>query len=213
MKLLWAFGGVFATPGAVVIIEVLAHTGIRIPNPPAILILCVVSSAFRGGLFSGAISAGVAWLYIAYFFSIPAHPFQYTAENLARVAVWALTTPATALMVGILKRRGEDVTERKKTEIAIRERLELQEQLAKHAERLRILHEIDRALSAEQAPVAIAEAVVRPLRELLGAARVIVNLFDFAAGEVEWLAGVRSTLGKGSVFSATLPRIAGTRMI
>ena len=36
--------------------------------------------------------------------------------------------------------------------------------------------------------MAIAEAVVAPLRELLGVPRVIVNLFDLEAGEVEWLA-------------------------
>jgi signal transduction histidine kinase/CheY-like chemotaxis protein len=63
-----------------------------------------------------------------------------------------------------------------------------QEALARQAERLRILHEIDRALIAQEAPGAIAEAVVTPLRELLGVPRVIVNLFDFDTGEVEWLA-------------------------
>ena len=63
-----------------------------------------------------------------------------------------------------------------------------QEALAKQAERLRILHEIDRALVAGQAPEAIAEAVVRPLRELLDIPRVIVNIFDLATGQVDWLA-------------------------
>ncbi len=75
-----------------------------------------------------------------------------------------------------------------------------QEALARQAERLRIMHEIDRALIAEQAPVAIAEAVVFPLRDLLGVPRVIVNLFDLAAGEVEWLAAAgrrRQHLGPG----------------
>jgi signal transduction histidine kinase/CheY-like chemotaxis protein len=78
--------------------------------------------------------------------------------------------------------------------------------LAQQAERLRILHEIDRALIAEQAPRAIAEAVVRPLRELLDVPRVIVNLFDLQSGQVEWLAaagrrrihsgpGIRYSLG------------------
>jgi hypothetical protein len=62
--------------------------------------------------------------------------------------------------------------------------------LAKHAERLRILHEIDQAVVAEKAPVAIAEAVVQALRNLLGVPRAIVNIFDLAAGEVEWLAAV-----------------------
>jgi signal transduction histidine kinase/ActR/RegA family two-component response regulator len=75
-----------------------------------------------------------------------------------------------------------------------------QEALARQAERLRILHDIDRALIAEQGAVAIAEAVVFPLRDLLGVPRVIVNLFDLAAGEVEWLAAAgrrRQHLGPG----------------
>jgi signal transduction histidine kinase/ActR/RegA family two-component response regulator len=78
------------------------------------------------------------------------------------------------------------------------------EALARQAERLRILHEIDRALIAEQAPAAIAEAVVRPLRELLGVPRVIVNLFDLEAGQVEWLAAAgprRVRLGPGVRYS------------
>ena len=69
--------------------------------------------------------------------------------------------------------------------------------LATQAERLRILHEIDRALIAQQAPEAIAEAVVQPLRELLGIPRVIVNIFDLAAGQVHWLAAA----GRHRVYS------------
>jgi len=82
-----------------------------------------------------------------------------------------------------------------------------QEALAKHAERLRILHEIDRALIAEEATEAIAGAVLRPLRELLGVPRAIVNLFDLAAGEVEWLAAAgrrRIRLGPGVRYSIQL---------
>jgi signal transduction histidine kinase/ActR/RegA family two-component response regulator len=82
-----------------------------------------------------------------------------------------------------------------------------QEALARQAERLRILHEIDRAMIAEQAPVAIAEGVVRPLRELLDVPRVIVNLFDMEAGEVEWLAAAgprRVRLGPGVRYSIEL---------
>ena len=65
-----------------------------------------------------------------------------------------------------------------------------QETLVKQAERLRILHDIDLAIIAETAPAAIAEAVLWRLRDLLGVPRAIVNLFDWAAGEVEWLAAV-----------------------
>ena len=58
----------------------------------------------------------------------------------------------------------------------------------RYEERLRILHEIDRAMAAEEDPEAIAAAVIRPLRELLGVPRAIVNRFDLARGEVEWMA-------------------------
>ena len=82
-----------------------------------------------------------------------------------------------------------------------------QEELAKHAERLRVLHEIDRAIITETAPVAIAEAVLWRLRDLLGVPRAIVNLFDWEAGEVEWLAAVgrhRMHLGPGVRYPLSL---------
>src|SRR5712692_7149739 len=56
--------------------------------------------------------------------------------------------------------------------------------------RLNLLHEIERAIIAAEAPVAIAEAALRPLRDLLGVPRAIVNVFDLATGEAEWLAAV-----------------------
>ncbi len=96
-----------------------------------------------------------------------------------------------------LRARAMDVAELNRT----------QEALAKYAERLRILHEIDRALIAEEAPEAIAGAVLRPLRELLGVPRAIVNIFDLAAGEVEWLAAAgrrRIRLGPGVRYSIQL---------
>src|SRR6266702_6053594 len=71
-----------------------------------------------------------------------------------------------------------DVTELKRAQAS----------LAESTERLTILHEIDRALIAEEAPVAIAEAALRRLRDLLGVPRAIVNMFDLATGEAEWLA-------------------------
>src|SRR2546425_132058 len=62
--------------------------------------------------------------------------------------------------------------------------------LARSSERLTLLHQIDRALIAAKAPAEIVEAVLPRLRDLLGVPRAIVNLFDLAAGEVEWLAAV-----------------------
>jgi signal transduction histidine kinase/HAMP domain-containing protein len=74
-------------------------------------------------------------------------------------------------------------------------------------ERLELLHQIDRALIAEESPEAIAGAALVPLRELLGVPRAIVNLFDLAAGEVEWLAAAgrrRTRLGPGVRYSIRL---------
>ena len=79
--------------------------------------------------------------------------------------------------------------------------------LARSTERLTMLHEIDRSLIAAKAPVEIAEAVLPRLRDLLGVPRAIVNLFDLAAGEVEWLAAAgrrRLHVGPGVRFPLRL---------
>jgi signal transduction histidine kinase len=133
-----------------------------------------------------------------------------TAAYTARVArqpdgsvpvVLLLGLAVSSILFGItyagLRAQAMDVTELNRA----------QEALAKHAERLRILHEIDRALIAEEAPEAIAAAAIRPLRELLAVPRAIVNMFDLAAGEVEWLAAAgrrRVHLGPGVRYSMRL---------
>jgi len=84
---------------------------------------------------------------------------------------------------------------------------EAQAAVAAHQERLRILHEIDRAIVAEEPTEAIAAAVLPPLRTLLGVARVVVNMFDLAAGQVEWLAAAgrrRTHVGPGVRYSMRL---------
>lgn len=81
-----------------------------------------------------------------------------------------------------------------------RERRQAQRALARQAERLRILHDIDRAAATDNTAQAIAEAAIRPLRELLGVPRAIVNLFDLEAGEVQWLAAAgRRRVRSGAV--------------
>lgn len=103
-------------------LELLSRGAFKIPNPPAILLLIVVFAAFIGGVRSGLVTAFIAWLYFVHYFSIPNHPLHYTEENLRRVIVWAVTTPAMAIMVGVLKhdaeaavaisRENRDLTER-----------------------------------------------------------------------------------------------------
>jgi signal transduction histidine kinase len=80
-------------------------------------------------------------------------------------------------------------------------------QLARHAERLRILRAIDHAMAAEQSADAIAAAVIEPVRQLLDMPRAIVNRFDLAAGEVEWVAAAgrrRTHIGPGVRYSLAL---------
>jgi signal transduction histidine kinase len=77
----------------------------------------------------------------------------------------------------------------------------------KHDKRLSILHEIDRAVAAAETPEVIAGAAIQPLREVLGVARAIVNIFDLAADEVEWLAAAgrrRTHVGPGVRYSIRL---------
>jgi hypothetical protein len=71
----------------------------------AILLFAVVSSAFHGGLAGGLVSAAVASLYFAIFFSSDGQPFRYAPADLERVLVWGFATSGIAGMVGILKRR------------------------------------------------------------------------------------------------------------
>jgi signal transduction histidine kinase len=79
--------------------------------------------------------------------------------------------------------------------------------LHRQGERLRLMRELERAVALEQAPQAIAAAVIQPLRELLGVPRAIVNRFDLEAGEVEWIAAAgrrRTHVGPGVRYSIRL---------
>jgi signal transduction histidine kinase len=107
-----------------------------------------------------------------------------------------------------LAQRAADVetTNRKLIEeVAVRQQAEAE---SRHrAERLAILHEIDRGLLAAETPATIAEATLGRVRELLGVPRAIVNLFDLEAGEVEWLAAAgrrRLHVGPGVRFPLAL---------
>lgn len=102
----WILGPLLAV-GAAAAIELLSQGVFPIPNPPAVLLLIVVFSAFIGGLGPGLITAIIAWVYLAFTFSTPDQLFQYTDENLWRLVVWAVTTPLMAIMVGVLKARSE----------------------------------------------------------------------------------------------------------
>ncbi len=91
----------------VALLEALRGTPLWLPNPPAFLLPVVVLSGLIGGLGPGLVTAGLAWVYFAYHFSLPGQPFHYSEADLRRVVVWAFSTPAMALMVGLLRRRSD----------------------------------------------------------------------------------------------------------
>jgi signal transduction histidine kinase len=118
--------------------------------------------------------------------------------GLALLLVCVVTAGGVAL---IRARVGPTVT---RLEQRVRERTA---DLERAGARLSILHEIDRGLIAAQSPVGIAEGTLRQLRDLLGVPRVIVNLFDLEAGQVEWLAAAgrhRVHVGPGVQFPLAL---------
>lgn len=119
VRKLWPrFGGALLTVCAAAALELASGTALRIPNPPAILLLTTVYSTFSGGLRAGLISAAVSWLYLAYFFENPGSGLTYTVDNLRRLIIWAVSLPAIVVMIGTLKRRAECASD----EIVRRER-------------------------------------------------------------------------------------------
>ncbi|HEY9796999.1 MAG TPA: PAS domain S-box protein [Leptolyngbyaceae cyanobacterium] len=90
-----------------IVIELLDKTLFKIPNPAPLYLPAVVYTAFSGGLPSGLVSAGITLLYAVYYFSTPGQLFHYSDDNLRNVIILAVTTPAIAIMVGILKQRVE----------------------------------------------------------------------------------------------------------
>ena len=119
VRRLWPrFGGALLTVCAAAVLELASGTALRVPNPPAILLLTTVFATFSGGRRSGLISAALSWLYLAYFFEQPGPGVAYAADNMRRLVVWAISLPAIVLMIGTLKRRAECASD----EIVRRER-------------------------------------------------------------------------------------------
>jgi H+/gluconate symporter-like permease len=72
VRRLWPrFGGALLTVCAAAALELASGTVLRVPNPPAILLLTTVFATFSGGLRAGLISAALSWLYLAYFLDEP----------------------------------------------------------------------------------------------------------------------------------------------
>ena len=97
--------------GTIGAIQIADSFGITIPNPPSLLVMIVVFSAFRGGLRSGLLTHFIACVYFALYYSIPDRPFHYAEDNIFRVIGYALTTPVMVVMASLAKRRADRLAE------------------------------------------------------------------------------------------------------
>jgi two-component system sensor histidine kinase/response regulator len=99
--------GPLLAAGTIGAIEIADSFGINVPNPPSLLVMIVVFSAFLGGWASGMVTHLIACVYFALYYSVSGQPFHYVEDNLQRVIGYALTTPVMVIMAGIAKRRAD----------------------------------------------------------------------------------------------------------
>lgn len=123
------YQGIIVTLVTLAAIESLSHTAFRIPNPPPILMLAIIVSAYLCGTKQGLISAVITWLYSLHYFAMSGRPLHYTDEDFHRIIVLTFVIPATAILVGFLKRKAD-----KSDEIS-RDKASLEEEMA---ERIRV---------------------------------------------------------------------------
>src|SRR3954471_10589042 len=76
-----------------------------LPIPGGISFLAVAVSAYIGGITAGLISGAIAIGYAAFSFSLPGQFLQFRPDNLTRLYIVIVTTPAIAVMVGLLQNR------------------------------------------------------------------------------------------------------------
>ncbi len=95
--------------GVILVVEIANGFGLRIPNPPAILLTIVVFAAFTGGERVGIISAALSLAYFFYFYGGYQLPPVFDQEAAMRVAVLTLSTPAMVIMASISKRRADRI--------------------------------------------------------------------------------------------------------
>jgi signal transduction histidine kinase/DNA-binding response OmpR family regulator/HPt (histidine-containing phosphotransfer) domain-containing protein len=96
---------------AIAVIELISSFGIKVPNPPSLLVMIVVYAAFAGGLKGGLAAHVIACIYFARYYSIPGHPFHYDQDDLLRVIGYALTTPVMVAMASFAKNRADRLSE------------------------------------------------------------------------------------------------------
>ena len=138
-----------AGPVVVVALVVAIHAanriGIRVPNPPAIVLTLVVASGFTGGIRAGLLSAAIASIWFVGWFSPPAQ-LKLDDDSLWRGVVFVVTTLLMTAMAGVAKLRMDRLAE----ESIEKAREHSASLLALLEERKRDLLELSRAKAAAE---------------------------------------------------------------
>ena len=103
--------GPLITAGTIGIIAAADRFGLKVPNPPSVLVMIVVFASFSGGLTGGLTAHAIACFYFSLYYSIPSRPFSYAEGDLLRVVGYALTTPVMVVMASLAKRRADRLRE------------------------------------------------------------------------------------------------------
>ncbi len=102
-----ALAGPALTAALAAALAVAQAGGLTVPNPVLLFALAIVASAFLGGTGAGLASAGVTFAFTLWAWSVPGHPLTYAPADQQRLVVQALTMPAMAVLVGVLRRRDQ----------------------------------------------------------------------------------------------------------
>jgi diguanylate cyclase (GGDEF)-like protein len=79
----------------------------RVPNPGAITFIAVAFSAYVGGVASGLVAAAISFGLAIVHFSMPGELFRFTSDNVERLVVLMICTPAIVIMIGVLQARAQ----------------------------------------------------------------------------------------------------------
>ncbi len=95
--------GLVVTLIAIAVVELVLRVLLEVPTL-TVLVAVVAYVAYRGGTLPGLLSVSVVSLYGSYYFSTPGQLFEYTHDNLVRLATLPPTLVVVALIVGGLRR-------------------------------------------------------------------------------------------------------------